>query len=106
MSTRFARRKRNASKLTAAKKTTAAEPVAVPASGDLKEILLKAHDFAVSHNPMARGRILWIKTEGNRVYAATDSRYLSNALYHALRALGRNRVRRWSEGGKWIAAYS
>jgi hypothetical protein len=107
MSTRFARRrKRKASRTASAKKATDTELVTAPSRGDLKEVLLKAHDFVVSHNPMARGRILWIKTEGNRVYAAIDNKYLSNALYHALRALGRNRVRRWSQSGKWIIAYS
>jgi hypothetical protein len=108
MPTRFARR-RKASRQAA----TASEPFAVSrataagptASGNLEEVLFKAYDFAVL-NPKASGLILWIWTDGRRVYAATNDRYLSNALYHALRALGRNRVRRWSQGGKWILAYS
>jgi hypothetical protein len=111
MSTRFTRRRKrvtnNEPVMAPSTKATAAEPTAASSSshGDLKKLLYKAYDF-VSLNPMARGRILWVKTEGNRVYAATDDRYLSNALYHALRALGRNRVRRWLQDGKWIIAYS
>jgi len=110
MPTRFARRRKatkkkaaNADLVTAAKANTS-ELVAA-ARGGLEEVLFRAYDFA-SHNPMARGYILWIWSDGQRVYAVTNDKYLSNALYHALRALGRNRVRRWSQGGKWIVAYS
>jgi hypothetical protein len=78
---------------------------ASPASGGLEEFLFKAYSF-VADNDRASGYILWIWTDGIRIYAATDNRYLSNALYHALRALGRNRVRRWSQGEMWIIAYS
>jgi hypothetical protein len=106
MPTRFARR-RKTSRLASAERATDAEPVAASTStrGGLEEFLFTAYEFT-SHNPMARGYILWIWTDGQRVYAVTNDRYLSNALYHALRALGRNRVRRWSQGGKWIVAYS
>ncbi|MFZ8810444.1 MAG: hypothetical protein ACO2PN_20350 [Pyrobaculum sp.] len=108
MSAKFTRR-RKASRPAEAK-ATAGEPVAAvrPAArkgGDLEEFLFKAYDFA-AHNPMARGYILWVWSDGIRVYAVTNDKYLSNALYHALRALGRNKVRRWSQGGKWIIAYS
>jgi hypothetical protein len=78
---------------------------ASPTSGGLEEFLFKAYSF-VADNDRARGYISWIWTDGNRVYAATNDRYLSNAIYHALRALGRNRVRRWSQGEMWIVAYS
>jgi hypothetical protein len=110
MPTRFARRRKRRSSTA---KATAGEPIAAASSapttassGNLEEILTKAYNFVVSNNDRVRGRILSVKSSGNRVYAVTDDRYLSNALYHALRALGRNRVRRWSEGGKWIIAYS
>jgi hypothetical protein len=109
MPTRFARRRKasrhaaTASEPFAASRATAAGPTA--ARGDLEEVLFKAYDFAVL-NPKASGLILWVWTDGYRVYAATNDRYLSNAIYHALRALGRNKVRRWSQGGKWILAYS
>ncbi len=104
MSTRFARRRR---KRPSTAKATAAEPVAAPAptSGDLEEVLFKAYSF-VADNDRVRGYVLWIWSDGRRVYAVTNDRYLSNALYHALRALGRSRVRRWSQEGKWIIAYS
>ncbi len=105
MSTRFARRRK--SRQQAETKTTAAEPVAAPAPtrGDLEEFLFKAYSF-VADNDRVRGYVLWIWTDGHRVYAMTNDRYLSNALYHALRALGRSRVRRWSQEGMWIVAYS
>jgi len=105
MPTRFAQRKKKAPRRTEAE-TTAGAPVAVvSASGGLEEFLFKAYSF-VADNDRARGYILYIWSDGNRIYAATNNRYLSNALYHALRALGRNRVRSWSQGGKWIIAYS
>ncbi|MFZ8841812.1 MAG: hypothetical protein ACO2PM_23395 [Pyrobaculum sp.] len=104
MSTRFARKRRKASRRTEAE-TTVATTTAEPASGVLEEFLFKAYSF-VADNDRVRGYVLWIWSDGKRVYAVTNDRYLSNALYHALRALGRNRVRRWSEGGKWIIAYS
>jgi hypothetical protein len=108
MPTKFTRRKK-ASRLSTTK-ATASEPVAavgpaVRKGVDLEEFLFKAYDFT-THNPMARGYILWVWSDGIRVHAVTNDRYLSNALYHALRALGRNKVRRWSQGGKWIIAYS
>jgi len=109
MPTKFTRRKKTSRPAEA--KATVSEPVAASArptarkSGDLEELLFKAYDFT-AHNPMARGYILWIWSDGIRVHAVTNDRYLSNALYHALRALGRNKVRRWSQGGKWIIAYS
>jgi hypothetical protein len=104
MSTRFARRREKKQETA---KSVANEPVvaASPTSGGLEEFLFKAYSFVVD-NDRAGGYILWIWTDGNRIYAATDNRYLSNALYHALRALGRNRVRRWSQGEMWIIAYS
>jgi hypothetical protein len=108
MSTRFAQRRRKQSKPEA--KATVSKPATVttaitPAGGNLEEFLFKAYGF-VADNDRVRGYVLWIWSDGKRVYAVTNDRYLSNALYHALRALGRNRVRRWSEGGKWIIAYS
>ena len=106
MSTQFARRRKSSKQ--AETKTAADAPIATapPASGNLEELITKAYNFVVSNNSRVRGRILWVKSASNRVYAAVDDRYLSNALYHALRALGRNKVRRWFEGGKWIVAYS
>jgi hypothetical protein len=102
MSTRFAKKREKASKRA---KTAADEPVAAVPAGGLEEFLFKAYSF-VADNDRVRGHILWIWTDSNRVYAVTDDRYLSNALYHALRALGLSGVRRWSEGEKWIVAYS
>jgi len=105
MSTRFAQKRRKASRQAEAE-ATAVEPVAaVPTRGDLEEFLFKAYSFAAD-NDKVRGYVLWIWSDGHRVYAATNDRYLSNALYHALRALGRNRVRRWYQDGMWIVAYS
>jgi hypothetical protein len=113
MPTRFARRKKPSKQAEAKEAKTAADvPIATapPASGNLeellKELLTKAYNFVISNNSRVRGRILWVKSGNSRVYAAVDDRYLSNALYHALRALGRNRVRRWFERGKWMVAYS
>ena len=108
MSTRFARRRRKSSQPGA--KATANEPATVatavaPAGGNLEEFLFKAYGF-VADNGKVRGYILWIWSDGGRIYAATNDRYLSNALYHALRALGRNGVRRWHQDGMWIVAYS
>ena len=106
MSTRFVRRRTSKNRETA--KPVVSEPVAVassPTISDLEEVLFKAYSF-VADNDRTRGYILYIWSDGKRIYAATNNRYLSNALYHALRALGRNRVRRWSKGGKWIVAYS
>ena len=106
MSTQFARRRTSSKRAEAKTAADAPTATAPPASGNLEEILAKAYNFVVSNNSRVRGRILWVKSVNNRVYAAVDDRYLSNVLYHALRALGRNRVRRWFEGGKWIVAYS
>lgn len=105
MVTRFARRRRRRTSRAVPAEASSAEPVTASARGDLEEVLFEAYSFT-SHNPMARGYVLWVWTDGHRVYAVTDDKYLSNALYHALRALGRNRVRRWSQNGKWIVAYS
>ncbi len=104
MSTRFARKRKTSRQK---QETAYSEPVAAPAptSGDLEEVLFKAYSF-VADNDRVKGYVLWIWSDGRRVYAVTDDRYLSNALYHALRALGRSRVRRWSQEGKWIIAYS
>jgi hypothetical protein len=102
MSTRFARRRKRRSSTA---KATAGEPIATT-SVNLEEFLSKAYNFVVSNNSKVRGRILSVKSSGTRVYAVVDDRYLSNDLYHALRALGRNRVRRWSQEGTWIVAYS
>lgn len=119
MPTRLARRRRKKPQTSSAE-ADIAEPVAAvptettvdaeptestPARGDLVEVLFAAYDFT-ARNPRVRGHILWIWSDGRRVYAVTNDRYLSNAIYHALRALGRNRVRRWSQDGKWIVAYS
>jgi hypothetical protein len=107
VSTRFAQKRRKASKRTEAETASVGEPIATttPASGGLEEFLFKAYSFAAD-NDRVKGYVLWIWSDSQRVYAVTNDRYFSNALYHALRALGRNRVRRWSEGGMWIVAYS
>jgi hypothetical protein len=106
MSTRFARRRKSSKQAEAKMATDVSTATAPPASGNLEELLTKAYNFVASNNSRVRGRILWVKSDNGRVYAAVDDRYLSNALYHALRALGRNRVRRWFERGKWMVAYS
>jgi hypothetical protein len=106
MSTLFARRRKSSKQGETKTVADASTATAPPASGNLEEFLTKAYNFVVSNNGRVRGRILWVKSGNNRVYAAVDDRYLSNALYHALRVLGRNRVRRWFEGGKWMVAYS
>jgi hypothetical protein len=43
--------------------------------------------------------------DGERIYvgiAGDDARYMSNALYHWLRAMGFNGVRRYKTGGGYI----
>ena len=102
MSTQFARKRKSRQQATVAELVTAPS---VETPGDLEEFLLKAYSF-VADNGRVKGYVLWIWSDGRRVYAVTDDKYLSNALYHALRALGRSRVRRWLQGGKWIIAYS
>ena len=45
----------------------------------------------------------WI--DGERIYigiAGDDARYMSNALYHWLRAMGFNGVRRYKSGGGYV----
>jgi hypothetical protein len=55
-----------------------------------------------------RADVVWIWAGPGRTrlaVAGPDAAYLSNALYHILRGMGRRRVRRW-RGRMWYVAYS
>jgi hypothetical protein len=71
--------------------------------------LFAALDIIWRYNPKARGAdVAWIWAGPRRTrlaIAGPGAAYLSDALYHALRALGRRRVRRW-RGRMWYVAYS
>ncbi len=60
-------------------------------------------------NPKTRMANVTIKYDDNRVLLVVSgprARYMSNALYHLFRALGRRRVRRWICGSDWCIAFS
>jgi hypothetical protein len=75
---------------------------------DIEELFV-AMDIVWRFNDRAkRADVVWIWAGPGRTRLAIvgpDARHLSNALYHALRALGRRRVRRW-RGRMWYVAYS
>jgi hypothetical protein len=61
------------------------------------------------NNRARRAVAAWVWTAPGRVWVAVagpDAQYLSNALYHAFRAMGRRRVRRWRGRRMWYVAYS
>ncbi len=75
---------------------------------DRLEMLFEAYNFVVLNNPKARSLISWIFVDGDKVYAAIcgrGARFTSNAIYHALRAAGRRRVRRVANGKCWVVSY-
>jgi hypothetical protein len=61
------------------------------------------------YNPIARDAVVaWIWVS-QRVFIAVkgpNARTLSNALYHAFRAIGGRRVRRWHGRRMWHVAFS
>ena len=76
---------------------------------DKLNVLFKAYDFILSNPKTRRSAISWIFIDGRIVYAVIcgyDARRASNALYHALRAVGRNGVKRTAGGkGCWVVSY-
>jgi hypothetical protein len=72
--------------------------------------LFAALDFIWRYNPRARGAdVVWIWAGPGRTRLAVvgpGARYLSDALYHMFRAMGRRRVRRWRGRRMWYVAYS
>jgi hypothetical protein len=72
--------------------------------------LFTALDFIWRFNDRAkRADVAWIWAGPGRTRLAIvgpGAAYLSDALYHALRALGRRRVRRWRGRMWWYVAYS
>jgi len=76
---------------------------------DKLDVLFKAFEFVTTLNPRARRSfITWIFVDGRRVYAVIrgpDARRGSNAIYHALRAAGRRKVRRVANRWGWVVSY-
>ena len=61
------------------------------------------------YNPKTRDADVVIRRDGKKILLVVSgpaSRYMSNALYHMLRALGRRNVRRWICGSDWCVSYS
>jgi hypothetical protein len=63
------------------------------------------------YNPKTRKSAVYIKKYDNRrvllVVRGPRARYMSNALYHMMRALGRRQVRRWPCGSaEWCVSFS
>jgi len=77
---------------------------------DTEELLFITLNFVWRFNPKTRGaEVVWIWASPGRTrlaVAGPGARHLSNALYHALRAVGRRRVRRWRGQRMWYVAYS
>jgi len=75
---------------------------------DIEELFV-AMDIVWRFNDRAkRADVVWIWTGPGRTWlaiAGPGAAYLSNALYHIFRAMGRRRVRRW-HGRMWYVAYS
>jgi hypothetical protein len=75
---------------------------------DKVDILFRAYDF-VSNSKTRRSAISWIFVDGYRIYAVIcggNARLTSNALYHALRAVGRRGVQRTAgKRGCWTVSY-
>ncbi len=61
------------------------------------------------YNPKTRRSDVIIKHSGREillVVSGPQARYMSNALYHLLRALGRRNVRRWVCHPDWCVSFS
>jgi hypothetical protein len=74
---------------------------------DKLDVLFTAYEY-IAVNPKAHSAISWIFVDGHQVYAVVcgrGSRHTSNALYHALRAAGRRRVRRTASNKCWVVSY-
>jgi hypothetical protein len=73
-----------------------------------KTTLRKMVALIKKYNPKARGHI-YVKSSDNGILLIVrgqQARYMSNALYHLMRALGRRHVRRWPCGSDWCVAFS
>jgi hypothetical protein len=69
----------------------------------------KLVELVKQFNYKTRMATVTVKADGNRVLlviSGPQARYMSNALYHLFRALGRRRVRRWTCGSDWCVAFS
>ena len=86
----------------------AVHPPALPQAGEERNVdmILRGIAEIAELNGKARRATaaeFWI--DGERVYvgiAGDDARYMSNALYHWLRAMGFNGVRRYKAGGGYV----
>jgi hypothetical protein len=61
------------------------------------------------YNPKTRDADVVIRRDGKKillVVTGADARYMSNAIYHMLRALGRRNVRRWTCKSSWCVSFS
>jgi len=74
-----------------------------------KTTLRKMVALIKKYNPKARGSHVYVKSSDNGILlivGGQQARYMSNALYHLMRALGRRQVRRWVCGSDWCVAFS
>ncbi len=61
------------------------------------------------YNPKTRKSDVIIKRPGREILLiirGPQARYMSNALYHLMRALGRRNVRRWICNSDWCVSFS
>jgi hypothetical protein len=76
---------------------------------DKLDVLIRSFDFVVANNPGTRRCVIaWVFVDGDRVHAilrGPDARRASNAVYHALRAMGRRQVRRTADRTGWVVSY-
>jgi hypothetical protein len=76
---------------------------------DKLDVLIESFNFVIVNNPKARRSVIaWVFVDGDRVYAVirgSDAQRASNAVYHALRAMGRRRVRRVASRIGWVVSY-
>jgi hypothetical protein len=73
-----------------------------------KKLIKKMIMLVMRYNPKTRMAGVKIVTSDRGVLLVVhgvDARYMSNALYHMMRALGRRRVRRWVCGSDWCVSF-
>jgi hypothetical protein len=58
------------------------------------------------YNPKTRNSSVYISDRWVLFVSGPAARYMSNALYHLMRALGRRQVRRWPCGSDWCVSFS
>ena len=86
----------------------AVHPPALPQAGEERNvdmILRGVAEIAELNGKARRATAAEFWIDGERVYvgiAGDDARYMSNALYHWLRAMGFNGVRRYKAGGGYV----